>query len=131
MSFKSIIHIAMAALGMALLPAVFSQQLSADNEAPEINASQEPASENFAIHGQTTFLEQLASPFHAPYSGPNSLSPRHGAETVDVTLFLGARLWSGAEAWINPEIDQGFGLDDTLGVAGFPSGTAYKVGRSH
>lgn len=48
-----------------------------------------------------------------------------------MTLYLGARLWSGAEAWVNPEIDQGFGLDNTLGVAGFPSGEAYKVGRSH
>jgi high affinity Mn2+ porin len=40
------------------------------------------------------------------------------------------RLWSGAEAWVNPEIDQGFGLDNTLGVAGFPSGEAYKVGKN-
>ena len=28
-----------------------------------------------------------------------------------------------------PEVDQGFGLDGTLGVAGFPSGEAYKVGK--
>jgi high affinity Mn2+ porin len=41
------------------------------------------------------------------------------------------RPWSGAELWIQPEIDQGFGLDDTLGVAGFPSGEAYKVGAYH
>src|SRR5262249_12495155 len=27
-------------------------------------------------------------------------------------------------------IDQGFGLSDTLGVAGFPSGEAYKVGQN-
>lgn len=32
--------------------------------------------------------------------------------------------------WVNPEIDQGFGLSSTLGVAGFPSGEAYKVGAS-
>jgi high affinity Mn2+ porin len=43
---------------------------------------------------------------------------------------VGARLWSGAEVWINPEIDQGFGLDNTLGAAGFPSGEAYKAGRN-
>jgi high affinity Mn2+ porin len=130
-SYRSIGHIAIAALGVAQSPSVLSQQLPTGSEPAATNASQEPASETFAVHGQTTFLEQLAAPFHAPYSGANSLSPRHGAETVDVTLFVGARLWSGAEAWINPEIDQGFGLDDTLGVAGFPSGTAYKVGRSH
>ncbi|MFK5073502.1 carbohydrate porin, partial [Klebsiella pneumoniae] len=40
----------------------------------------------------------------------------------------GRKLWSGAELWINPEIDQGFGLSGTLGVAAFPSAEAYKVG---
>src|SRR5580658_4805128 len=49
----------------------------------------------FAAHGQATFVEQITAPFHAPYSGPNSLSPRQGAETFDLTLFLGARLWPG------------------------------------
>src|SRR5262245_50003531 len=33
--------------------------------------------------------------------------------------------------WFNPEIDQGFGLSGTLGVAGFTSGTAYKVGANY
>ena len=86
--------------------------------------------EGFAVHGQFTYVEQETSGFTAPYSGPNSLSPDKGAETTDATLYLGARLWAGAEAWINPELDQGFGLDDTVGVAGFPSGEAYKVGRN-
>ena len=40
------------------------------------------------------------------------------------------RILEGGELWINPEIDQGFGLSDTLGVAGFPSGEAYKVGAN-
>ncbi len=43
-------------------------------------------------------------------------------------MYAGVRLWQGAEAWINPEIDQGFGLSGSVGVAGFPSGEAYKVG---
>jgi high affinity Mn2+ porin len=85
----------------------------------------------FSIHGQITYTVQADDGFHAPYSGPNSLSPASNEETVDATLFLGARLWRGAEIWIQPEIDQGFGLDDTLGVAGFPSGEAYKVGAYH
>jgi high affinity Mn2+ porin len=90
-----------------------------------------PAEEqNFAVHGQFTYVEQQTSEFNAPYSGPNSLSPDRGAETTDATLYLGARLWAGAEGWINGEIDQGFGLDNTLGVAGFPSGEAYKVGKN-
>ncbi|MBS0394390.1 MAG: carbohydrate porin [Proteobacteria bacterium] len=85
--------------------------------------------EAFAVHGQLTYVEQESSGFHAPYRGPNSLSPDQGRETADATLFLGVRLWRGAEGWLTPELDQGFGLDDTLGLAGFPSGEAYKVGR--
>ena len=86
--------------------------------------------ERLAIHGQFTYVEQETDSFTAPYSGTNSLSPDQGRETTDATLFLGARLWRGAEIWINPELDQGFGLHDTLGVAGFPSGEAYKIGKN-
>jgi high affinity Mn2+ porin len=95
-----------------------------------LQGSQEQSSDRFSIHGQATYVEQETQGFNAPYSGPNSLSPNSGRETIDTTLFAGARLWSGAEAWINPEIDQGHGLDNTLGVAAFPSGTAYKVGKN-
>jgi high affinity Mn2+ porin len=84
--------------------------------------------DRFALHGQTTFLGQYALPFHSPYRGTNSLHPNQARQTWDVTLYAGMRLWDGAEFWINPEVDQGFGLSGTLGVAGFPSGEAYKVG---
>ena len=84
----------------------------------------------FAVHGQTTFVEQYAPPFRSPYVGRNSLIPNQGRETWDATAFLGMRLWQGAEFWVNPEIDQGFGLGSTLGVAGFPSGEAFKRGES-
>jgi high affinity Mn2+ porin len=92
------------------------------------HAQNEPT--QFAVHAQATYVEQQTDGFHSPYSGPNSLSPHMSRETADVTLYLGARLWHGAELWLNPEVDQGFGLDDTLGLAGFPSGEAYKVGRN-
>ena len=82
------------------------------------------------MHGQETFVLQANPAFHSPYEGPNSLRSRaHAKETFDLTLYGGVRVWNGAEIWVDPEIDQGFGLSDTLGVAGFPSGEAYKVGR--
>jgi high affinity Mn2+ porin len=91
-----------------------------------------PPTDSFNIHGQTTFLWQGYPAFRSPYQGPNSLpGGGEGRETADATLFAGVRLWQGAELWINSEIDQGFGLADTLGVAGFPSGEAYKVGFSY
>ncbi len=87
--------------------------------------------DNWAIHGQTTFVSQYAPPFHAPYRGANSLDSNAGRETWDVTAYIGRRLWEGAEFWIDPEIDQGFGLSNTLGIAGFTSGEAYKVGSAY
>ena len=87
------------------------------------------SAETVAVHGQFTYVEQETDAFHAPYAGGNSLSPATGRETIDATLFVGARLWAGAEGWLNGDLDQGFGLNNTLGVAGFPSGAAYKVGK--
>jgi high affinity Mn2+ porin len=86
--------------------------------------------EEFAFHAQFTYVEQDTSGFHDPYRGTNSLTPHTGRETTDLTLYLGTRLWRGAELWGNGEIDQGFGLNNTVGMAGFPSGEAYKVGKN-
>ncbi len=87
--------------------------------------------ETWAIHGQATNVWLLQPAFRSPYQGPQSLSPAtNGRETVDVTLYAGVRPWPGAEIWINPEVDQGFGLSNTFGVAGYVSGEAYKVGKA-
>ena len=87
--------------------------------------------ERFAVHVQATNVTQGHAVFPAAYSGANSLDPRgRTEETTDITLYAGAALWHGAEAWINPEIDQGFGLGNTLGLAGFSSGEAYKIGAN-
>jgi len=90
-----------------------------------------PAEDIWAVHGQTTFVTQYAAPFSSSYSGPNSLTPNQARETWDATAFVGLRLWKGAEAWVNAEIDQGYGLSGTLGVAGFTSGEAYKKGADY
>jgi high affinity Mn2+ porin len=87
--------------------------------------------EDWAIHGQATFVEQFHPAFRAPVSGANSLfGGAQGRETFDATLFLGVRPWDGGEAWADMEMDQGFGLSNTLGAAAFPSAEAYKVGKS-
>jgi high affinity Mn2+ porin len=87
--------------------------------------------DNFNFHAQTTFIDQDAFPFRSPYVGPNSLASNQGRETWDVTFYGGVRLWQGAEFWVNSEIDQGFGLSGTLGVAGFTNGEAYKLGDAY
>jgi high affinity Mn2+ porin len=84
------------------------------------------------FHGQGTFTWQGYPAIRSPFQGPNSLpAGGEGRETADATLFAGVRLWQGAEFWINPELDQGHGLADTHGVAGFTSAEAYKIGSDY
>lgn len=108
-------------------------QIGADLPNSDVFTKGVPAldSGNFNVHGQTTFVTQYAPPFRAPYSGQNSLAPNQVRETFDIDLYLGFRPWQGAEIWVNPEIDQGFGLSGTFGLAGFPSAEAYKVGATY
>jgi high affinity Mn2+ porin len=88
-----------------------------------------PEADYLSLHGQTTFVYQSYPNIRSPFEGQNSLPAAGNArETFDLTLFAGLRLWQGAEFWFNPEIDQGHGLGDTHGVAGFPSGESYKLG---
>src|SRR5208282_2345381 len=91
-----------------------------------------PETDRVNFHGQTTFVEQAYPAIRSPYAGTNSLpGGGQGRDTLDVTLYAGVRLWQGAELWLNPEIDQGFGLMDTHGAAGFPSAESYKLGDAY
>jgi high affinity Mn2+ porin len=94
-------------------------------------ASGADAPEEWAIHGQATFIEQYHPAFRSAYRGPNSLDPgSRGNETVTLTAYAGARLWEGGEAWGDLDLDQGFGLSNTLGVAAFTNGEGSKVGKA-
>jgi high affinity Mn2+ porin len=98
----------------------------------DVMTSAAPAAQQpWNVLGQFTSVTQFNPAFPSPYSGKNSLDPEsHSSATNDLTLFAGMRIASGGELWINPEIDQGFGLNNSTGVAGFPSGEAYKVGAN-
>jgi high affinity Mn2+ porin len=90
-----------------------------------------PLADIVAFHEQATFVDQGYPSFRSPYAGTNSLSGGgQNRETFDLTLFAGVKLWQGAEFWANPEIDQGFGLNNTHGTAGFLSGESYKLGSA-
>jgi high affinity Mn2+ porin len=87
----------------------------------------DPESNRWEIHGQTTYLPQGYPGFRAAYSGPNSLTPAPQTQaTWSNSLFLNVRLWEGGELYYNPELLQGFGLNDTVGAGGFPNGEAQK-----
>jgi len=86
-------------------------------------------SEWWNLHAQATYLPQGHAPFHADYSGPNSLAATTDVQaTLTSTLFLGVRLWKGGALYANPELDGGAGLSTGFGVAGFPNGEATRVG---
>jgi high affinity Mn2+ porin len=111
-------------LAMALPAAAAAQTAPAP-------ASDDGSPQIWAIYGQATYTDQYHPAFRSLVQGPNSLDPgSRGDETFDATLYAGVRPWAGAEIWVNPEIDQGFGLSDTLGVAAFTSAEAYKVGEA-
>ena len=87
----------------------------------------DPESNRWEIHGQVTYLPQGYPAFRALYTGENSLTPARQAQaTWSNSLFLNMRLWEGGEVYYNPELLQGFGLNDTVGVAGFTNGEAQK-----
>jgi high affinity Mn2+ porin len=121
---------------IGLLPTLGEAQSLSPTPQPESvpitsEQSEEVTPENWAIHGQATFTPMFQPAFRSSTQGPLSLSSAaNGRETADATLYLGFRPWQGAEIWINPEMDQGFGLGNTTGVAGFVSGEAYKVGEA-
>lgn len=137
MDFKQLVNKAlmMALCGLCLSQAAVAATSGTD-EAPVNSAKpgtpfESMTPESWSVHGQLTNVTQWHPSFAAPYSGANSLDRENRSnETTDLTLFLGFRPWQGGELYINPEYDQGFGLSNTLGVAGFPSGEAYKIGAN-
>jgi high affinity Mn2+ porin len=121
-----------ADLTVQMLRAGLNYHFGDDAAAAKTKAPAMPDSDEVNFHGQATFTWQGYPAIRSPYQGQNSLPGKgEGRETVDVGLYAGVRLWQGAQVWINPEVDQGFGLADTHGVAGFPSAEAYKLGAAY
>jgi high affinity Mn2+ porin len=90
------------------------------------------APDDWSIFTQATYVDQWHYGFPAAYSGPDSLQNTAEVEhTFSYSLFLDRRVWQGGELIYNPEIFQGHGLSQTLGVAGFPNGEAVKSGYAN
>jgi high affinity Mn2+ porin len=101
----------------------------APSAASPINGMQIPESPDWNVHGQTTLIAQGYPRIRSPFEGVDSLpGGGQGRETYTADAFLGWRLWQGGEFYFNPELAQGFGLNSTLGLAGFPNGEAQKGG---
>lgn len=97
--------------------------------APSVATPATALSQTWNWHVQNTGIVQGYPGFSSRYSGPDSL-PNGGQtrETVSLDLMAGVRLWPGAEAHLDGMMWQGFGVNNTLGVEGFPSGEAFRLG---
>ena len=114
-------------------------QLSEQNQvAPTLASAQDtsdtvpPHDQPWNLHFQSTVSAQGHPSFPAEYTGLNSLTP--GAQvrdTVSVDVMGGMRLWRGGEFFADGLVWQGYGLNNTLGMAGFPNGEAYKIGETY
>src|SRR5580700_9945677 len=73
----------------------------------------------FWLSGQANFIFQTHPPFHADYSGKNSLSPNYEKATSRVmTLYTGVRLDNSTELLVDIEEAGGAALSTGLGLAG-------------
>jgi len=74
----------------------------------------------FWLSGQANFIFQTHPPFHADYSGTNSLDPNYEKATSRVlTLYTGYRFNNSTEVLVDFEEAGGAALSTGLGLAGF------------
>ena len=112
------------AVGLALCP-VLATSVAAQNTTPDSDIREQ----RWNFHVQNTDIVQGYPAFSAKYSGPNSLpSGGQTRESVSLDLMAGVRLWHGAEAHIDGMMWQGFGVNNTRGMDGFPNGEAFRLG---
>jgi len=87
--------------------------------------------ELYSVHGQSINVVQAYPKFRAAYSGENSFPPGGKGNVGSTTnAFLGMRLWEGGAAYFNPEIDWGYGLNNSVGAANYVNAAVAKVGAS-
>src|SRR5271165_4091534 len=65
--------------------------------------------ESWNAYGQSTYISSCQQSFNAPYTNLNGsinslLPPAERSVTGTATLYLGLRLWKGAEAYLVPEL---------------------------
>ena len=79
--------------------------------------------ESWNAYGQFTYISSWKLPFSAPYTNANgsvnSLSPAaEQSYTGTFTLFFGARLWPGGEAYLVPEVISERPFSNLKGIGG-------------
>ncbi len=116
-----------------MLRLALNRKLDAEGDrASERKDDTSAKSVDWQIHGQATYIQQGYPSFRSPYEGQNSLAgSAQTRNTASATAFLGLRPWEGGEVFFAPELAQGYGLSDTLGLGGFSNGEAQKAGFAY
>src|SRR5271156_7166222 len=134
----SILRAARASMALLLMIAAFATPMLAQQPdapsttTPAASVSSDPPPDDateamfphlkdsrFWLSGQANFIFQTHPPFHADYSGANSLSPNYQKATSRVlTLYTGVRLNNSTELLVDIEEAGGSALSLGLGLAG-------------
>jgi hypothetical protein len=87
-----------------------------------------PEEEQWSLHAQATYIYQKKPAFTSPYEGPNSLAAERARDySFTTTIFAGARLWKGGEAYANLEGVQGVPISELTGLGGLTNGELQKT----
>ena len=114
---------------MLLAKVVVAPSFARAQDASNVEA---PDDQSWNLHIQSTAGAQGHPSFPAEYTGANSLTPGASArDTVSVDMTGGVRLWRGGEFFGDLLVWQGYGLSKTEGLAAFPNGEAYRVGKTY
>ncbi len=123
---------AVSLLAMITVPSACAQEISPPAQPPDSTSATPPDSQIWNLHFQSTVGTQGYPGFPAAYTGANSLTPGGQIkETISVDVTGGVRLWRGGEFFSDVVIWQGYGLSNTLGMAGFPNGEAFRIGKTY
>ena len=81
------------------------------------------------LGAQATEIRQSLRPFHAPYSGPNSLE-NHGDNegTQTYGVYFGSRLTSRLQVYLDAEMARGAGVSHAVGLGGITNGDVIRQG---
>jgi len=99
-------------------------ETSAAPATPGLTIFPHPDGSRYLVSGQANIIFQAHAPFHAEYSGTNSLLNRGEYKTSLLgTLFLGAELrrdpMTSTDVILDVESSGGRGISEALGLAGF------------
>ncbi len=127
-TLSPMIKLSVLLTALAILPAyAYAQEDNSDDSG--ITQKAPVPTPRFNLHFQTTYIYQYKPAFGADYSGQNSIKTAEERDnSITATLYLGMRLWKGAELYINPEIAGGSGLSGAYGMAASTNGETFRVG---